>query len=378
MTRINGAGSIERLGKGKGRGTYRIRFNLGRNPITGKYGYSPWRTIRNVTKADAMTALSDYRKEIEGGLVLDADKVTFREFAERFINQREAIGSNSPSTVRYYRVCVTILNEHLGDVPLRDISVSVVQSLMAALGTAGKTPDTVRRAYTTLKRILQDAVMEDLLLRNPCDRVKAPKVSRPEISYLDQKGIARLLAALETTEAEGIRLMALPPVRKDAQQSGGQLQGISLLSRCMAVRLALATGGRRGEVLGPVWGCMDFEGQCIRIAQQLTADGIRTPKTERGKRIVALDADTLKRLGIWKRIQGEYLLSLGIAQDTNTPIITDELGGFHDPDNFSRWWRSFCVKYGFGEYRDDNGKPIPPPRYNEQGQQVDEKGRCYS
>ncbi|MDR1183733.1 MAG: site-specific integrase, partial [Coriobacteriales bacterium] len=338
MAKITGAGTIEKLGKN----SYRCRFNLGYDKVAKRYRYSKWRHVTG-NKAKAEKEKAAYRNELENGIKADADKVTFAQYVEQYIKQREAAGELAPSTRRHYFYLSNILKRIIGEMPLRDIDASTVKAVIVRLSEEGRSSGCVRRAYKMLHQVLREAVNDDIILRDPCAKVKTPKAPKSELSYLDQEGIARLLAALEATEAEGIRLMALPPVRKDAQQSGGQLQGISLLSRCMAVRLALATGGRRGEVLGPVWGCAYFEKQSIRIAQQMTADGIRRPKTERGKRMVALDADTLKRLGIWKLIQGEYLLSLGIAQDTDTPIITDELGGFHDPSHFARWWRDFCV-----------------------------------
>lgn len=33
-----------------------------------------------------------------------------------------------------------------------------------------------------------------------------------------------------------------------------------------------------------------------------------------------------------------------------TPVVTNELGGFTDPNVFSRWFRSFCVEKGFGTF----------------------------
>jgi integrase len=373
MVKILGAGTIEKLRKD----SHRVRFNLGFDKIAKKYRYSPWRHVSG-NKAKAEKAKAEYRNELENGIKADADKITFGEYIDQYLKQRKAAGELAPSTQRQHFYLSNMLKRIIGDIPIRDIDASTVKAVMVRLSDEGRGTDCVRRVYKMLHQVLKEATIDDLILRDPCMKVKTPKTEKPELSYLNTEEVARLLAALEATETEGARLMTLPPVRKDAKQSGGQLQGISLLSRCIAVRIALATGTRRGEALGLVWGCVDFEKNNVRIVQQMTVDGTRKPKTERGKRIVSLDAGTVERLKGWKQQQSEYLLSLGIAQNTDTPVVTDELGGFHDPSHFSNWWRDFCAKNGFGAYYDDNGNPIPPPRYNEQGQQVDEQGRCYS
>ena len=90
-----------------------------------------------------------------------------------------------------------------------------------------------------------------------------------------------------------------------------------------------------------------MENGTIRIAQQMTKDGLRQPKTERGSRVLSLDTNTAERLADWKKHQKAYLEKLGIKQDKTTPLITNEIGGFCEPDGFSQWWRKFCEESGF-------------------------------
>ena len=54
-----GTGTIEKRGKNR----WRIRFNLGRNPATGKYEYSPARNVQG-TKTDARRAADEYKAEL--------------------------------------------------------------------------------------------------------------------------------------------------------------------------------------------------------------------------------------------------------------------------------------------------------------------------
>ena len=53
------------------------------------------------------------------------------------------------------------------------------------------------------------------------------------------------------------------------------------------------------------------------------------------------DADTSKKPGRpWKKLK----------QTDDSPVISNELGSFCDPNIFARWFRNFCVEYDFGTY----------------------------
>lgn len=194
MHKIRGAGTLEKRGKN----IYRIRFNLGWCAIEKKYRYSPWRTVHG-TKAVALSALAEYRSEIELGLKLDS-KVTFAEYAGAFCDKRKSLGSYAPSTLRDERNQVKHINRFLGEIPLKDIDSYTVQGFMTAFSKEGKSAGAVKRAYKVLRQIMQDALMHDLIVRNPCEKVKPPRVEKSEVSFLDVAQVARLLDALDKQE----------------------------------------------------------------------------------------------------------------------------------------------------------------------------------
>lgn len=69
-------------------------------------------------------------------------------------------------------------------------------------------------------------------------------------------------------------------------------------------RLALATGLRRGELLGLRWSDMDLATARLTVAQaRVTAGTVTTgrPKTKAGSRVVALDPETVATLRGWER-----------------------------------------------------------------------------
>ncbi len=330
--KINGIGTIEK----RGRGSWRIRFNLGIDKETGKYKYTPWRTVKG-TKADATAARERYRQELEGGLKLDADRMTFSIYAERWADNRRDMGTLSPSSLRLDKQIITILNEYIGSMSLSEIDALTIETMLATHSKQkGASPDQLHRMYFKLKQILEDAVNKDYILRNPCNKVKAPKVPRPDLRYLSAAEVQRLMRALADTEQNHVDKYRPDYARQTVTHS-----------HVMAVRLALATGMRRGEILGLSWGSVGLDTGNLRITQSMTSDGLRKPKTQNSNRLLSLDANTMQRLRAWKEEQGAFLSSLGITQCLTTPVISNEIGGRHDPAHFSRWWRMFTAANGF-------------------------------
>lgn len=355
MVKINGHGTLAKVKDKAGKirkNVWRYRFSLGKDSNSGKQIYTKWQMYYG-TKSQAQVAMKVYASALDG-LKAEAETLRFSKYAQLFCEQRKSLGALSAATLRQDTQEVKKLNEYLADTLMIDIDAAKVKELIAFLGRT-KTPGGVKRSYRKLYQILDEAVEDNLILRNPCNKRMIPKVKKHEPRYLEQADVSRLMGILNNLEHEASKLEQAKREtrpRKEHHYEQGRAYGTLLRSHIMAVRIALSTGCRRGEVLGLTWGYVDTMANTIKIAQQLTHDdGITAPKTQQSKRIITLDADTFVRLQSWKKKQAEFLLMLGIAQGKDTPVITNELGGWHDPNNFSRWWRAFCKQYGFDGLR---------------------------
>ena len=65
---------------------------------------------------------------------------------------------------------------HLATVPLGDIDATAIRNLYIVLARDGVGQPSIAKAAIILKQILRQAVNDDILLRNPCERVEAPTV----------------------------------------------------------------------------------------------------------------------------------------------------------------------------------------------------------
>ena len=338
--RVKGNGSIRQVKRKDGipvKNSWQLLLSLGYDPLTNKrrQAIRPFKG----TKTEARRALDDFRREVENGLKLDADKTTFGEYARQWQKSRKASGRLATATIERGNYSITHLVHYLDAVPLKDIDTVTVRNLYIALACDGVGQNSIAKVAIMLKQILHQAVNDDIILRNPCDRVEAPRPPKQKAgTALDKAGVARLMAALKDAESS-----IYPHAKPEQQKLTADIAHVT------AIRLALAAGLRRGEVLGLSWSDIDFNNATLNVRHTLdvTTGELKPPKTENSIRSITLDSQMLADLKRWKKRQAEYLLSLGIKQKAATPVISDETGGRMDGNNLARWWRLFQERYGF-------------------------------
>ena len=343
--KVNSGGSLAKTPNG-----YRATVSLGFDPITGKRKRVT-KTFPRCSKAEANRLMREWISELENGLRYDADTVTFREYAHDWQQQRETLGAVRKGTLKKDKSTIDRLCSYIGECVLPELETPTIKSLYRKMSDDGVTPGRIAEAHQKLKQILNSAVDDNLLIRNPCDRVRVPRPKQEhERQTLSAEQAARLLrAASEVEDGRGI-----------------------------AVWVALATGMRRGEVLGLVWDNVDLERGIITVRQQVTAhSGLSALKTDTSNRTVAIDPRTVETLSDWKERQGKYLATLWITQNGQTPVISNGEGGFYDPNHFSSWWQGFCVRNGFARWVDDNGETIQQ-RTTPEGWPIDNNGNKHS
>lgn len=108
--------------------------------------------------------------------------------------------------------------------------------------------------------------------------------------------------------------------------------------------LALATGLRRGELLGLQWGDVGLDAGTLRVERSVeeTKAGLRVkpPKTKRGRRNLNLPPETIAMLRAHKVETLKVRLALGMANIVSDTLVFSTVGGdLLSPDNLSRDWR---------------------------------------
>ena len=161
-------------------------------------------------------------------------------------------------------------------------------------------PRVVRGIHTLLSNCLDQAVAERLILTNPAQGCKLPKLEKKEMRILPQEKIGMYLA-----EADRRGLLA-------------------------AFYLELTTGLRRGELLALLWTDLDAEAKTISVTKQVNRIKgelvVSPPKTQNSVRTLAIPQRAVD------------LLIEEHQKHSGNPYMfpSPKTGTMYDPDAFRR------------------------------------------
>ncbi|UDY36272.1 tyrosine-type recombinase/integrase [Dermatobacter hominis] len=286
-------GTVRHLGGDR----YQLRVDAGNDPVTGKRRQLG--RVHRGTPTTAQRALRALIREVEDGTAATSVMTVDQLLQQYLAGARRRL---KPSTVEAYRYAVeAVAGSPLGTMRIDRVKVSDVERFLDAMGDRPSMAALVRR---TLRAAWNDAIRLEQVTRNPVVNARAPQ--RPPS---------------KATTAE------LPDV----------LAAIAAAPSDLAVllRVAIATGARRGELLGLQWGDVDLDVGIVAFTRNVTGDGRRlhigTPKT--GKvRSVSIDDATVAALKAWRSECQEDALAFGVDLKPTTWIWSQR------PDGRDPWW----------------------------------------
>lgn len=341
-----GDGTITPVSKG----IWRVKIDFGKDPITGERR----RVSRNVrgTKAEARKVRDQIRKEHDNGIKVDKSKVTLSEFIEIWADARRMSGKSAEDTIMKDCGKLKHVEKYIGHVPIREIDAATIERVYALVQEeSGLGGTSMHNIHVQLKSVFRKAVDYDLILRNPCDRVDAPRKDEPKRRSLDMAESMRFAEAIDKAEREEVSLLLAKEQRMERlgkTASRKLVRGLSKLSCIEACRIAQATGMRKGEILALEWGNVNLTRGTISVVQSRTQSGeIKPPKTKAGKRVIHIDDVTCESLKRLKTLQKSCLATLGIELGDKSPVCCSDKGDYMDSANFERFWRKLKSEWGF-------------------------------
>ncbi len=242
----------KRIGK-SGKVTWRVRVR--------RQG-SSWQTKSFTKKSDAEAWARGIETRIDSGETLptsEARKRTLADAIERYLEvtlPRSKHRKNSSEQTRL----LNVWKADLGDRPLSSLTPAVIADARDRLAKksnrAGQplSGSTVNRHITALSAVLRVAVREyGWIQRNPVANVMRLEDSKGRERFLNEEERVRILAECRTSSCA-----ALLPV----------------------VQLALATGARKGELMGLQWTSIDLKRRTIRFLDTKNGESRTVPLAE--------------------------------------------------------------------------------------------------
>jgi integrase len=302
--------------RARGPGAWELKYDIGVDPATGRR-ITRFKTVHGA-KRDAQRELRAILTALDGGAYADPRKMTVGQWLSQWLEEAQHVVARK-TLERYREIVDRHLVPALGAIPLGKLQPVHVQAYYTQAlatgrrdGTGGLSAQTVVHHDRVLNVALKRARSLRLIASNPIEDVSRPRVERHEIEALEPDEAATLL-----TTARGTRMFPI-------------------------IFLALATGLRRGEVLGLRWCDVDLEGRRLTVAQSLeqtVAGGLKfkAPKTKRSSRTIALSLALVEELQTYRARQATERLALGIGRDPAGLVFTSIDGAPLRPDGVT--WR---------------------------------------
>ncbi len=242
------------------------------------------------TKKAAQAALTEVLATVRQGTYTEPTRLTVGSYlTDRW--QPAIRATIRPSTFASYQMhCRKYLVPILGNQPLQGLTAPAINTMYADLlqpldGSQGIGPASVHRVHATLHRALRDAVRWQLIARNPAGSADPPRAPRPQMSVWTSVELRQFF------------------------NSAAKHPWYPLW-----VFIAM-TGVRRGEALGLRWADIDFDRSRAAIRQTVIPlahqIAFSEPKTDKGRRSIALDHTTVAVLRHHRRRQLEDRFLVG-------------------------------------------------------------------
>ena len=293
------------------------------DPQTGKRRRK-WHSLKG-RKREAQVECARLIGEHKAGKVnLAPNKTTVAEFLDRWLDHMRAHLSPK-SHERYTELVDKNIVPLIGGTALAKLQpVIISQAYAKALksgrrdGKGGLSPKTVLYMHRILRQALEQAVLWELLGRNPADKVEPPKVERRQMTALDTDAAAALVESARDTT------LFIP------------------------VLLAVMCGIRRGEIAALRWRAVDLERGTLSIiaSAEQTKDAVREKPPKNGKgRSVELSSLVVEELRRYRAKQAENLLRLGIRLTDDHHVVMRDDGQPLQPRSLTHAFQIFLEQH---------------------------------
>lgn len=292
------AGGIVKRGN-----VYYIRYDLPR----GADGRRRQRMLAcpGLNKKQAEERLRQTLSQIHNGTYADPSAITLGQYLDDWLERQQS--RLSPSSVESYGGYIRRhIAPTLGQTPLGKLTPAAIQSLYTKLGRT-LAPKTIVTLHGMLHSALRQGCRLQMLPRNPSDYIELPRVTRSDVQTASLEDIARLRTALEGT------------------------------AYYLPVLVIIATGMRRGEVLGLRW--EDYNPTARTLVVRRSAARMK------GKTYVKATKTGASRVVLLPQFVADKL-SQRQAEATSEWVFPNRFGWVYNPEAFGVAFRAIADRAG--------------------------------
>ena len=317
--RSNGEGNIRKRKDGRWEG----RYTAGRDPVTGKQIF---KNVLGKTQAEVKEKL--HKALAQAGKIdfAKTGKYTVTMWMNEWFENVAKIKVRPSSHQTYLGYIDHHIAPNIGNIPLEKLTTMDLQKLYRKLLNKGRvdrveakqqpkglSAKTVRNINQVISSAMDFAVAQKIIPENPCKAVALPKVEHKEMQTIPAE---QLQAFLQEAKATGVYEMYY---------------------------IELATGLRRGELLGLKWTDIDWQNGIIKVRRQVArVNGqiVEAPlKTKNSYRTVTISQQAIEVLKQQKeKTNDEY-------------VFPSPNGGPISPDSVNNMLKRVLARAGIPKVR---------------------------
>lgn len=317
--------------------SYEIRVYRGRaqdgtqlKPYT-----ATWKPKEGATKKQIEKELHRFatlfEENCKNGMVA-TEKKTFADYACYVIDLKERNGLKHSTADRYKSLMERINDVDIcgfGHMKLSDIRADNLNKFYAALakpGTNQRTGEalsakTIVEYHRFISSVFSQAVKENLLMFNTAERATPPKVPKHEAEAFEADEVIKIISAVEH---EPIKWKVLTHV-------------------------FIATGARRGEILGLRWKDVDLKNNTVYLCNNILYSKTKgiyntTLKTDEN-RLISISAEVSAMLKAWRAEQAAELIKIGSKNQNTGYVFTQWDGTPMHPDSVTDYFAKLSDRY---------------------------------
>lgn len=316
----------------------------------------PYKEGSNVGEARARAAFKEWRaqfiaaherelEEAARGARLEAR--TVGEYLGGYIDSLETLGRQESTIAGYRRMLEYVshgapLNAQsledatpvaIGGYPLEGLTREAVQAWVNDMAER-LAPVTVKKALTVLRAALRDACRDGRIDRNPAEFVNPPAMRKAPQNPLDERQQQALLADLNAYTA------AHP---EDPSR--------------LAIKTALLTGMRQGEICALTWADVDLEGGTLNVRRSIGRRGdsfrsgnasyyVKEPKNGGSRRTIPLPPTLTADLRARRARMSEGCMAAGVTLRPSMYVFGSIDGAFMNPHGLWVKWKRIAKRLG--------------------------------
>ena len=335
-----------------------------------------------------------FEEEVERGTYLDGNRITFEEFANKWLDEY-AEKQLSPGTLKPYRFRLKErIIPALGHLKLSKIQPQHLMEFYNMLGEVGIRGDGRYKATPLLVTFLSDQTNKDIVDKSGISVKTVLKIKNEEtvnkttatklcgsydlnldkyFSHINEKSLSKktikhhhsivsdilstavkwnLISFNPASRVDTIKVEKYKPKSYDEVQLGQMF--ILLENEPMhyktAIYLSVDTGIRASELAGLTWDKIDFDNRKLVIniqRQYVSGYGVfeKSPKTENGNRPVTISKSVIEKLKAYKDYCDNNKIEFGTAYTDSPYVFVHSDGKPLHPHRPYKWFTEFLIRH---------------------------------